>query len=151
MADEQTNEIIEQATEPHGEASAEIDWKAEARKWEKRAKENKDAADRLNALENETSYRISELEKRAQKAEQEAIDLRHKQDLNDWAKAAADAHGVPASILRGTTAEEFMAHAEAIKASIAVAPIVRDSGEPKEPTPQVDDKSKFVKNLFSNE
>jgi hypothetical protein len=36
---------------PDPPAQDEPDWKAEARKWEKRAKENRDAADRLKSLE----------------------------------------------------------------------------------------------------
>ena len=148
MAEEQNQVIEEQAIEPHGEEAAEIDWKAEARKWEKRAKENKEAAEKLTAIETDSASRISELEERAEKAEQEANDLRHKQDLVEWAKAAADAHGVPASILRGNTAEEFMEHAAEVKASnfYSVAPDYRDSGEPKQPPKS----SKTVFNDFMN-
>lgn len=132
MAEEQNHEIEEQQ-EPHGEKPAEIDWKAEARKWEGRAKEN---TERINALEKEMEDKLSkfaEYQERAEKAEQEASSLRHKQDLADWASAAAAEHGVPASILRGESAEEFMQHAAAIKSSMNVAPVVRDSGEPKKP------------------
>lgn len=147
MAEEQTQNIEEQVQEPHGEEQAkEIDWKAEARKWEGRSKEN---SERIKALEKEMSEKFSQFEEyqqRAEKAEQEASSLRHKQDLAEWAKAAADAHGVPASILRGETAEEFMAHAEAIKASLTVAPVVRDSGEPKQPPKS----SKAIFNEFMN-
>lgn len=133
MAEEQNQEIEEQVQEPHGEEPVEIDWKAKARMWEGRAKEN---TERINALEKEMAEKLSKFEEyqqRAEKAEQEAVSLRHKQDLAEWASAAAAEHGVPASILRGETAEEFMQHAAAIKSSMNVAPVVRDSGEPKKP------------------
>ena len=60
--------------EPQGEGT---DWKAEARKWEKRAKENADAARRLSEIEgaNKTAeQRIADLEKRV--AEADAKDRR---------------------------------------------------------------------------
>lgn len=147
MAEEQTQNIEEQVQEPHGEEQAkEIDWKAEARKWEGRSKEN---TERIKALEKEIAEKFSQFEEyqqRAEKAEQEANDLRHKQDLAEWAEAAAREHGVPAPILRGETAEEFMQHAAAIKASLTVAPVVRDSGEPKQPPKS----SKAIFNDFMN-
>lgn len=132
MAEESIQETQEQQ-EPHGEEQREeIDWKAEARKWERRAKENKEAADRLANEQSGTASRISELEERASKAEQEADSLRHRQQLADWAEQAAKETGVPAAILRGETLEEFQQHAAAIKASY-VAPVVRDSGETHNP------------------
>lgn len=61
-------------------AQAEPDWKAEARKWEARAKENKTAADRLAEIEesNKTeaqkqAERMAELEKSATTAKVEAL------------------------------------------------------------------------------
>lgn len=61
-------------------AKPEPDWKAEARKWEQRAKENKTAADRLAEIEesNKTegqkqAERMAELEKSATTAKVEAL------------------------------------------------------------------------------
>lgn len=58
----------------------EIDWKAEARKWETRAKENKSAADELTGLrdsqktaEQKFGERLAEMEKRAADAESKAL------------------------------------------------------------------------------
>lgn len=58
----------------------ETDWKAEARKWEQRAKENKSAADRLNALEAANKSEVEKAndakaaaEQHAAKAEAEAL------------------------------------------------------------------------------
>lgn len=50
-------------------AKPETDWKAEARKWEQRAKENRDAADRLAALEDAQKSETQRLTERAEKAE----------------------------------------------------------------------------------
>lgn len=81
----------------------------------------------------ELRQQIEELTRRSAEVESERDALKHKQDLTEWANDAADKYGVPASILRGNCAEDFMEHAKAIKASIAVVPDFRDSGEPKEP------------------
>lgn len=51
---------------------AETDWKAEARKWEKLAKENKGAADKLTQLEEAQKSEAQKLADRASKAEQSA-------------------------------------------------------------------------------
>ena len=62
MAEEPETEPTEEPTpEPDPEPAQEPDWKAEARKWEKRAKDNSDAAARLKELED------------AQKTEQERL------------------------------------------------------------------------------
>jgi hypothetical protein len=85
--------MTEQTTESAGTATPEqasnqqpgeaVDWKAKAREWEKRAKENKSAADELVALrqaqmsESErTSARLVELEREAQTARSEALRYR---------------------------------------------------------------------------
>lgn len=59
---------------------AEIDWKAKAREWERRAKENRSAADELQKLreaqqtaEERAKAREAEAEKRAREAESRAL------------------------------------------------------------------------------
>lgn len=147
MAEEQNQETTEQVQEPHGDGQEQpIDWIAEARKWESRSKENFEKIKQLETDMNEKLAEFEEYKQRAEQAEQEANDLRHKQELAEWAKAAADEYGVPASILRGNTADEFNEHAKEIKASMSVAPVVRDSGEPKNPPKS----SKQVFNDFMN-
>lgn len=76
------------AQEPQGNPtpepeSAETDWKAEARKWEQRAKENKTAAERLAEIEEankseveKAAERAKAAEERASKAESEALRFR---------------------------------------------------------------------------
>lgn len=81
--------------------------------------------------------RIAELEKNASEALEKAQALEHEKQLAEWAKAAAEATGVDASIIKGATAEEMMEHAEAIKASFAARPtypVIPDSGKPAQKT-----------------
>lgn len=56
-------------------AAPEPDWKAEARKWEQRAKENKTAADKLAELEAANKSEIEKANDRATKAEAEVASL----------------------------------------------------------------------------
>lgn len=97
----------------------EIDWKAEARKWETRAKENKTALDELTGKYTAAESKQTELATKLQtyEAEKERATL-----VSDVAKKAK----VPADALRGTTREELEAHAavlaELIKPSGPVIP-----------------------------
>lgn len=93
---------------PPAPAAEETDWKAEARKWEDRAKENKAAADKLAELE--------EASKTDQQRQAEALAAAQRE--RDEAQAAvlrhsvAEAKKVPASLLKGSTKEEMEAHAD---------------------------------------
>jgi septal ring factor EnvC (AmiA/AmiB activator) len=102
------------ATEP-------TDWKAESRKWEALAKKNKDAADKLAALEEAAKTedqkrleRIAELEKQVAEYEEAA-------QVAKWKAEVAEAAGVPAEALAGSTREEIEAHAEVLKKLIVPA------------------------------
>lgn len=97
------------ATEPHGEES-ETDWKAEARKWEDRAKSNYEAAQRLAEIEeaqkSEEQKRAEALdaaERRAAEAERQLMVL----------EIAAEKGLTPAQAKRlsGSTREELEADA----------------------------------------
>lgn len=140
MAEENTLEETE-LDQGETQEQQEVDYKAlyesekaNAEKWKAMSRKNEDAYKKAVASTPEgADERIAALEKRVQQAEQEAADLRRKQDIAAWAEAASKEHGVPASILRGETPEELMEHAAAIKASMEVAPVIRDSGEAKKP------------------
>ena len=77
MSDEATNEAIDETS---GEGPAQepaddsIDWKAEARKWESRAKDNKSAADRLAAIEEANKSEAQRAAERLATAEKAAAD-----------------------------------------------------------------------------
>jgi len=116
MSEEETTETTDttETTEqqPEQEVPAQdTDWKAEARKWEQRAKANKDAAARLQELEDaqkseqeKLTEKLSVTEKRAAEAELRAARLE-----------VATEKGLPSSavkFLTGDTAEELAASAD---------------------------------------
>lgn len=95
--------VVEQ---PQG---SETDWKAEARKWEKFAKENKAAKEELDALKAAQMTEQEKLVKRAEDAERQLAAanaaIQHSKDV---AEVAAES-GVPASLL------EFCADRDAME------------------------------------
>ena len=106
MSEETTDQAI--VEEPHGTDTT--DWKAEARKWEKYAKENKAAKDELDALK---AAQMTEQEKLVARAEQAEAALAAAnaqiQHAKDVAEVAASS-GVPAQLL------EFIPDREAMEA-----------------------------------
>lgn len=95
------------------------DWKAEARKWESRAKENKTAAEKLAEIEEASKTETQKAIERAEKAEK-ALAKRENDDALTAARAeVSKATGVPAIALRGTTKEELEAHAAELAPLIA--------------------------------
>lgn len=117
MTDNEAPQGDTQETAGEQEQTAETDWKAEARKWESRAKENlrnaranEGAAQRLAELEEsqkteaqKTADRLAAAEKRAAELESKAV----------RAEVAAD-KGVPVALLSGSTREELEASADAL-------------------------------------
>lgn len=105
--------------EPAAPAQDTTDWTAEARKWEARAKENKTAADELAALKE--AQRVAE-QTATQRADELAAKVREyetREQIAAWKTEVAEATGVPASALRGSTQEELTAHAAELKPLIA--------------------------------
>jgi hypothetical protein len=94
----------------------EIDWKAEARKWEARAKEYKPAADKLAEIEEASKTELQRAQERAEAAERRAQKLESDKQIADWRSSIGKEFGVPAGVLRGTTEDELRAHAEELKA-----------------------------------
>ena len=92
-----------EGAEPHGEA---VDWEAkykeavaQSRKWEERAKANKDKADKWDAYEQEGMSEAEKLAKRAESAEAELAQLKaDAQRRTDAAEVSKDT-GVPTSLL----------------------------------------------------
>lgn len=109
----------EPTNQPQAPAQEPVDWKAEARKWETRAKENTEAAKRLAELEEASK---TEEQKRAEQlAELQAKVTQYetREQLAAWKAEVAEATGVPANALAGSTKEEIEAHAETLKPLIA--------------------------------
>jgi len=121
----------------------EPDWKAEARKWEQRSKENKTALDELTGKFTAADSERTELATKLQALEAE-------KERAALVSEVATAEGVPASALRGNTREELEAHAkvlaELIKPSGPVIP-----GQERTPDKVGDDPLReFTRNLFAS-
>ena len=145
-------EVMEQAAQPTTEESHESEVevptieslqaelakaKAESRKWEERAKKNKDAASRVADLEGEVDTSKSDLEKlqaQANEAMEELEKLREEKRRADAVRAIAKSVDVDEEILAmmaGSTEEEIKANADALKermGTISKFPDVMDSG-----------------------
>lgn len=118
------------------------DWKAEARKWESRAKENKTAADERD----EHAARVAALE-----AEVEGFRAAE-QIRKDTAEVAKE-HGVNPDLLRGSTRDELDAHAQALKAALdarSAPPVISSQGKSPGSTP-ADPNREAVRKLFRGE
>lgn len=116
MAENEVTEVEVPAQEPEHQ---ETDWKAEARKWEQRAK---DANRRVKDLE-PFEAKVSELEE-ASKSELEKAQERAERAERALAEASATAvraevaaeKGVPVALLSGDSREALIASAEALLA-----------------------------------
>lgn len=75
---EQNNETTDTTTtEPKVDPVLDTtDWKVEARKWEQRAKDNKDAADRLTQLEDAQKSELERAQEAAELAQRELADVK---------------------------------------------------------------------------
>lgn len=104
-------------TEAPAETTApaqETDWKAEARKWEDRAKANKSAAERLAEIEEASKSEAQKLAERAEAAE--AALAAAKADALRLSVIAR--HGIPEDyqeFVTGTSEEELTARAEKVQ------------------------------------
>ncbi len=99
-------------TDTESTPAAEVDWKQKAREWERRAKDNKAAADKLAALEEaqktaeqKAAERLADAERKAAAAELKALRAE-----------VAQAKGVPAGLLNGSTLDELNDAADALLA-----------------------------------
>lgn len=104
---------------PPAPAQEPTDWKAEARKWEERAKTNKTAAEKLAEIEEASKTETQKAIERAEKAEKALAERDAKSALAAARDEVAAATGVPAAALRGSTKEELEAHAAELAPLIA--------------------------------
>ena len=110
---QETNEPTEEV-EPQPEPDApaqDTDWKAEARKWEQRAKANKDAAARLQEFEDAQKSEQEKLAEKLSVTEKRAVEA----ELRAARLEVATSKGLPmASVkfLTGNTPDELAASAD---------------------------------------
>lgn len=137
MTDENaTEENLEKAVEPEEveePQGTETDWKAEARKWERRAKEAnglRDAAEKWQEYERSLKPVQERLAEELEASKQEAISAR----VELMRYEVATDKGIPSeavSLLTGSTREELEANADTLMAIIA------KQSEPKQPKPDL--------------
>ena len=119
-------------------APEETDWKAEARKWESRAKENlatakanEGAAQRLAEIEESAKSEEQKQAEALQAAQEKLAEYEHREQVASWASEVAAETGVPVTILRGSTKEEILAHAEDLKSLGVGQPIPEPAPQPQ--------------------
>ena len=109
MAEEAIQEVENVEESPQGETETkETDWKAEARKWEQRAKKSQAAEIELEKLK---AAQMTEQEKaiaRAEAAESELNALKAEKAKNDAARRLSNETGVPFEMLMFCTDEDAM-------------------------------------------
>lgn len=87
-----------------------------SRTWEDRAKANKEARDKLDALEAEKLTNEERLQKELDELKSEKAKAEAKAERDALVAAVATEAGLPPGVLSGTTKEELEAHAASIKA-----------------------------------
>lgn len=132
MSDELEPTEVEQdvvETEPQGEVDT-TDWKAEARKWEKRAKDSKAAADKWSEYEKSLKPEQERLAEELAAARSEAENARTALMRHEIAAEK----GIPADavkLLAGSTREELEEAADVLLSLVA------EQSKPKTPKPDL--------------
>ena len=93
----------------------ETDWKAEARKWEERAKSNKAALDSLTSEHDSAVARLTDLESVNSELSSKVSAFESEKEHAQLVAKVAEAVGVDSKALRGSTEEELTEHAEYLK------------------------------------
>ena len=110
MPDTTEQEQVQETTEEVKEEAAQLDeidtvdyWKAQARKWEKRSKENSKATEEL-----------AEAQKRAQEAEDTIKGYKTREEQASMKRKIASEFSVPEELVVGSTEEEMRQFAEVL-------------------------------------
>ena len=90
------------------------DWKAMARKWEARSKENAEKAKAYDELQEESKTELQKAKEAAEKAKAELDGLKAKAKLDEARRRVAKSAGVPESLVFGATEDEMEANAKAV-------------------------------------
>ena len=135
MAEEQTQTAEPTALEPQGIAAQETDWKAEARKWEARAKENRAKADALEEAQEAAKSSLQDASAEAEKWKSMYEELAAANERRDAIDRAAREYGVDAGIL-GRMEGDAEDNAKYLKQKAEAAPkypSVYDGGQQSAP------------------
>ncbi|MDY2626154.1 MAG: hypothetical protein SOV74_07565 [Coriobacteriales bacterium] len=109
MADE--NEPEEKGEEP---AEPETDWKAEARKWERRSKENAEKAKAYDELQEQSKTELQKAREQAAAYKRQVDDLNAKAEADAARAKVARDTGVPAELIAGDDEDSMRQFAEAV-------------------------------------
>lgn len=116
---EPTNDTPQPATGDLEKALAEAEkWKALSRKNEEQAKANADKAKRFDEIEEANKTEQEKLLARAEAAEKKLAEREAQDAAKSLAAEVAEAKGVPATALRGSTREELEEHADQLLSMI---------------------------------
>ncbi len=103
--------------EPQGDEGAEepkTDWKAEARKWEKRSKENADKAKAYDELQEKSKTDLQKAQEQAAAYKKQVDDLNAKAELDKARAKVSQETGVPADLVVGADEDEMRDFAKKI-------------------------------------
>ncbi|MBN8883406.1 MAG: hypothetical protein J0H73_13960 [Salana multivorans] len=103
------------ADPPAPAPAQETDWKAEARKWEARAKENAEKAKAHDAAVEASKTAEQKVADRLAAAEARVAEFETREQIAAWKAEVSTETGVPAVALAGSTREEIEAHAATLK------------------------------------
>ena len=143
---EELEQVQEQ--EPQGDAQAETDWKAEARKWEARAKKHEKAQAELDELKRAQMTEQEKITARAEAAEAQVAAYKAEAELNSAAREISEATGCPREYLELCRSREDMERMaephKSEKSSTPVAPHAKASKAIKGSEKPLEARDKFA-------
>ena len=151
---EEANGNQQAASTENGAKPPEIDYEAKykeavahSREWEKRAKDNKTAADELQQLK---EAQLSEAEKTAKHIKELEAAYEAEKQQNEWKTQVSKETGVPIALLHGSTLEEMQANGKALADYIAekTKPKVHASSESNQPPAPSDTSGDWLRDQF---
>ncbi len=150
--EETTVEVVEETSELSDDVNAlkeELEKaKANARKWEKRAKENKDSQPLLE----QTKEELEKIKADYEQAQSRLTEFEKSKERNDLIKRIANETGLPTSIIstmRGDTEEELLESAKVVQnsfKSIPLYPTSKNDGSQVKPVKLSKDEIFAIKN-----
>lgn len=148
MPDTTEQEQVQETTEEVKEEAAQLDetdtvdyWKAQARKWEKRSKENSKATEEL-----------AEAQKRAQEAEDAVKGYKTREEQASMKRKIASEFNVPEELVVGSTEEDMRQFAEVLAKHLKPKAGVKAPNPGKFTTEAGDNSAKveLARQLFGN-
>lgn len=135
------------------EPAQETDWKALARKWEERSKENKTALDQLQQEHKTLAEQTQGLEEAKTSLAAKVEQFEAAQERDRLVTKVSEETDVPANLIRGETEQELRDHAAALKPVLQKqrgGPVIPSQADM--PSDVVDDPMRdFTRNLFNKD